>query len=271
MTNLKKHAIILCILSTILFITSCSDSSNPTESEGNGSNSTPYMELVTTKNIGETIRFGFAQNDLCMSNVIWIDLNNDNTVNSDELVTTYRDIEYTVLSKKFRIYGKVSTLSCLNGMLTNLDTSHNTYLKELKCGGNNLSELDLTNNLQLKYLQCQNNNLSSLSLTKNTNLTELWCAGNLLTKLNLNKNLQLEKLSCLRNELSSLELSNNPLLRELNCNENQLTKLDVSNSPKLTHLSCTSNQIDKIVVSPEQYDNIPVNWTKDKDTVYSTN
>lgn len=150
-----------------------------------------------------------------------------------EEISDMKGIEYFI---------NLETLRCNNNLITSLDLSKNTKLKELNCGCINapgpgcrgsLSELDITGCAELIVLYCMGNKLSRLNVSNNTLLSELHCQGNYLSTLDLSNNGMLLELHCSYNQLISLDLTNNPLLTLLNCSGNQLSNLDLSNNKKI--------------------------------------
>ena len=154
---------------------------------------------------------------------VWIDLNNNDIKDNGEEVTTFNSpVQYPLRGKTVTIYGKVTLLDCSANLLSLLDVTNNSALKELNCGDNKLAVLDLSKNNILTELICGNNDLEELDVTNNAALTELWCN---------------------KNELTTLNVSNNTALTQLFCHENQLTSLNVSHNTALRNLTCYSNKI----------------------------
>lgn len=63
--------------------------------------------------------------------------------------------------------------------------SNNIELTSLTCNDNQLSELDVYKNTVLTALNCKNNEIKILDLSNNAELTELWGNDNKLKYLNL--------------------------------------------------------------------------------------
>ena len=70
-------------------------------------------------------------------------------------------------------FKNLTTLSCFNNKLTDLDVSQNTALEDLICYDNKLTSLDLSKNTELLRFDCNGNKLMSLDLSKCTKLTTL--------------------------------------------------------------------------------------------------
>ncbi len=228
----------------------------------------PYIELTTTKVIGETIKLAIKVDEQNRAG-IWIDLNNNGVKDNNE-----RDIQfysynnatkedykaYTLGSQTIRIYGKVKEFGTYNEWnseqkkeigqhITKLDISNHTALKGLSCNVNKLSNLDISKNTELEKLDCRDNQLTSLDVSKNTKLKELSCDRNKISNLDISKNTELEGLDCRDNQLTSLDVSQNSSLIKLYCSANELTSLDVSKNTELTELDCGVNSLTTLDIS----------------------
>ena len=149
-----------------------------------------------------------------------------------------------------------TNITALNGnnmLITALDVSRNTELKELKCRNNELTALDVSGNAKLAHLDCSNNQLTTLDLTGNAALTFLVCSGNQLTTLDLTECTQLTFLGGNNNQLTTLDVSRNTVLEVLACSDNRLTALDLNQNTTLTDLVCRNNQLTALDVSANTY------------------
>ncbi len=122
-------------------------------------------------------------------------------------------------------------------------------LRYLDCEGNLLSSLDVSKNTALKDLNCGYNQLTSLDVRKNTALERLFCHSNGLNALDVSRNTALKHLECSHNHLKSLNISNNKALEILFCSDNQLTSLNVSANVKLVRLGVDGNHLATLNVS----------------------
>ncbi len=210
---------------------------------------TSSIVMTTSKVVGSTISIYMYANPANQPGV-WIDLNNNGTMDNGEKVTNFNSITtYTLGAQTVTIYGKVTTLDCPHNQLTSLNVSNNAELTRLDCPHNQLTSLNVSNNAELTDLYCHNNQLTSLNVSNNVKLTELSCHGNPLTSLNVSNNAELTRLYCNDNQLTSLNVSNNAELTTLHCYHNQLTSLNVSNNVKLIDLYCQDNQLTSLNVS----------------------
>jgi hypothetical protein len=141
----------------------------------------PYkMVLTTDKAEGEKIRLSFEAATADQAD-IFIDLNNNRQKDAGEEVGFGYSINYTVnASRKFTIYGKVTTLDCNNNSLTRLEVSGNSALKILHCGSNKLTTLDLSGCTVLGEVHCWLNQLSTLNFTANKDMYIVSCYENQL-------------------------------------------------------------------------------------------
>ena len=151
----------------------------------------------------------------------------------------------------------LTKLWCSSNQLTNLDVSNNTSLDSLVCDINQLTSLDVSNNLDLTFFSCQFNQLTSLDVSNNTDLTRLLCSSNQLTNLDVSNNTALTALNCYDNSLANLNVNTNTDLMLLKCYNNLLTSLDVSNNIALTHLECNDNQL----TSLDAKNGINISWS----------
>ena len=125
-------------------------------------------------------------------------------------------------------FANLTTLSCKQNRLNELDLKYNVNLTELDCSYNHLTTLDVSNNAKLRILQCSNNGMEKLNLGDITQLTSLQCEYNNLTELDVSKNPYLEELECRENKLRRVVIGNKYRLTGLYLTGNQLTSLDLS-------------------------------------------
>ena len=125
-------------------------------------------------------------------------------------------------------FANLTTLSCKQNRLNELDLKYNVNLTELDCSYNHLTTLDVSKNAKLSILECYNNGMEELNLGDITNLSWLLCAENNLTELDVSKNPYLERLHCRHNKLRRLVIGKNYSLTMLYLMDNQLTSLDLN-------------------------------------------
>ena len=148
--------------------------------------------------------------------------------------------------------------------ITGDNIEHLYCMGDIMTGGNLLTALDVSRYTALKELYCGGNPLTSLDVSRNTTLTHLNCAGNLLSTLDVSRNTALKELSCHYNQLTTLDVSRNTALTSLSCEYNPLTTLDVSNNTTIKFVYCHYNQLtasalnDLFRTLPE----VPVSQTK---------
>ena len=61
-------------------------------------------------------------------------------------------------------------LHCSNNLLSSLNISRNTVLKDINCNDNQLTSLNVSNKLDLQRLSCGGNQLSTLDISNNSRL-----------------------------------------------------------------------------------------------------
>jgi hypothetical protein len=124
-------------------------------------------------------------------------------------------------------FANLTTLSCKQNRLNELDLKYNVNLTELDCSYNHLTTLDVSNNVKLRILECSNDDMEKLNLGDITNLRWLLCPENNLTELDVSKNQYLERLHCRYNNLRRLVIGNTYSLTMLYLLGNHLTSLDL--------------------------------------------
>lgn len=130
-------------------------------------------------------------------------------------------------------FTNLTTLSCKQNRLNELDLKDNVNLTELDCSYNQLTTLDVSKNAKLRILECYNNGMEELNLGDITNLRWLLCAENNLTELDVSKNRYLERLHCRYNNLRRLVIGKNYSLTMLYLLGNHLTSLDLYHKAKI--------------------------------------
>ncbi len=126
----------------------------------------------------------------------------------------------------------LSSLSCFNNRIKNLDVSKNGSLVKLSCSQNYIDSLNVSTP-SLEHLYCDDNQLTSLDISDCSLLIDILCNNNQLTSLDISNNPMLWILNCANNRLTSLDVSSNVGLADLDCSGNLLTKLDISNNRRL--------------------------------------
>ena len=125
-------------------------------------------------------------------------------------------------------FANLTTLSCKQNRLNELDLKYNVNLTELDCSYNHLTTLDVSNNAKLRILECAGNGMKKLNLG-DSQLEGLFCSDNNLTELDVSKNKYLQRLNCKNNKLRRLVIGS-PVYRlgmMLYLQGNQLTSLDL--------------------------------------------
>lgn len=130
-------------------------------------------------------------------------------------------------------FANLTTLSCKQNRLNELDLKYNVNLTELDCSYNHLTTLDVSNNAKLRILECSNDDMEKLNLGDITNLCWLLCPENNLTELDVSKNRYLERLHCRYNNLRRLVIGNTYSLTMLYLLGNHLTSLDLYHKGKI--------------------------------------
>ena len=163
----------------------------------------------------------------------------------DVAYITMLQIEHRIITptslQGIEFFKSLEILKCESPLLTSLDVSGCTALKELYCPYNRLTSLDVSANTALEVLYCGDGTLASLDVSGCTALKELQCYNNQLTSLDVSSCTALERLNCRDNQLASLDVSANRALLYLFCNNNRLTSLDVSANTALLRFSCDDN------------------------------
>ena len=155
--------------------------------------------------------------------------------------------------------------SVISPLITSLDVSACTALRELRCSNNQLTSLDVSGCTSLTKLNCGYNPLRSLDVSGCTALTTLDCI-NLLTSLDVSGCTALKELTDITvdtlkvhgksmntlvvgGKIKVLDANACTSLTSLSCSDNQLTSLDVRDCTALTSLTCSDNPLRSLDVS----------------------
>lgn len=147
-------------------------------------------------------------------------------------------------------FTNLTSLSCQNNQLADLDLSTCSKLADVDCSMNQLKSLNIVSPV-LTRLNCRGNQLIDLDLSMCPVLVHFDCKSNQLTNLDLGANIQLKYFYCEYNQLSALDVTMNVKLYELFCGSNQLTGLNLSNNIALVLLSCDSNKLSDLDLSKQ--------------------
>jgi len=184
-----------------------------------------FKALLLSANTTNFIAF---DNNSSWNTCVTIDTNHDGEIQVSEASLIVRlDISYSGLTdiSGIQSFTNLTTLSCSNNQISNLNLIGLNYLNNLFCQNNQISNLNIASQ-NLSWLVCRNNQLQNINFSSLPYLSQLDCSFNLLSSLNFTNNPQLDYLDCQNNQLSSLILSSN--LTSLDCSNNQLTSLDIT-------------------------------------------
>ena len=134
-------------------------------------------------------------------------------------VALFQNPSYAVFWKN------LTSLTCTNNQLIELNLQALTALKRLYCNKNQIIKLNVHNSAELKALSCNYNRLTELTLPKSVALEYLDCSNNRVAKLSLQEFVALKFLFCNNNALTTLNLQGLAWLEELDCDNNPLTTL----------------------------------------------
>jgi len=259
---------------------------NPTniDIDGNGKISTCEAENfigtidVHNQNISDLTSIG------SFPNAVGLDCSNNNLqfldLSSSPSLTSINCNNNAIPSLDLSFLTGLTTLRLNNNQVNGLVLTTNINLTTLDCSSNNLTILDTSNNILLETFVCNDNQLTSVNVTKNTHLTTLHCFNNpfvslslMPTTIDLSTNTALLHINCSNNNITELDVSKQTSLIELFCQDNLLTSLNIANGNNLNMqwMDATNNlnlfciQVDSNVINA-----IPVNWTKELATSYST-
>ena len=215
------------------------------------------ITLTTTKEVGTTIKLKIKANGAVtaqgIKEDIVFDMANDYTLTAQTVTLsgdmTFFDCHAAQVSALSLDCTNLSTFSCEDNQLKELDVSKCPNLSDFWCYKNQLTQLNVSGCSKLDYINCSKNQLSSLDISSCGVLRVLYCHGNALTKLDLSQCPKLKELRCHQNKLTELDLTTCANLEKLTCAENKLTALDVSQCTKLFQVWCYDNQIASLDMS----------------------
>ena len=127
-----------------------------------------------------------------------------------------------------------------------------------------------SDNDNLVEILIHNASLAFINVSDNPSIRELDLIVNNLTSLVLNLP-NLSGLGLTGNNLQSISLRDLPNLIRLNIGLNNLSSIDVSFNTQLESFSVGENPLTCIKVNETQLNNIPAQWYKDPEDVYSLN
>lgn len=147
---------------------------------------------------------------------------------------------------------------CRGDILTSLDFSSNTLLRDISIYCPSLTSLNLSNLNNLKNLSYLGK-LPTIDLSDATNLLTLTCIGstqnysfpveNLLSNLDLSNQTKLMRLDITGNNIANLDLSNSPNLETLNISNNNIATLNIDNVKYVRQFFCDNNLLTSLDVS----------------------
>ncbi len=122
--------------------------------------------MITSKSEGSTIDI-IVDAPAADRPGVWIDLNNNGTMDNGEKVTSFGvNVTYTIGAKTVTIYGKVTGLNCSNNLLTSLNVSNNAELTWLYCNFNQLISLNVGNCTKINTLSFYQNKIKDMGVLK---------------------------------------------------------------------------------------------------------
>ena len=186
-----------------------------------------FKSLLLSANTTNFIAFN---NNSGWNTCVTIDTNHDGEIQVSEALLIIRlNISNSNLTDVSGIesFTNLTTLSCSNNHISNLNLIGLANLNNLFCQNNQISNLNISSQ-SLSWLVCRNNQLQNIDLSSVPNLSQFDCSYNMFSTLNLSSLVLLYDLYCSNNQLTSLLFSSN--LTDLNCSYNQLTNLDISSS-----------------------------------------
>ena len=137
-----------------------------------------------------------------------------------------------------------------NKIISSLDVSQCSKLKELVCFSKNLTALNTSGLTALKKVDCSYGNLISLDVSGCKSLTMLDCSwNNELSFLRISGLISLSHLDCSNNNLTSLDVSGLTSLRSFYCRSNNLDSINLSDLTNLEYFDCGLNRLKLLDVS----------------------
>ena len=145
---------------------------------------------------------------------------------------------------------KLKELNCLSNEIINLNVDGCTALTTLHCNGNMMTSLDVSSCTALTGLSCPCYNLTSLNVTGCKALIWIVCSYSQLTEVDISTCASLKEFVCMSTPLVSLNASGCTSLTSLAFYENKLlSKVDVSGCTALEKLTCSDNQLTDLDIS----------------------
>lgn len=153
---------------------------------------------------------------------------------SPEKITSLDGIEHFI---------NVEEITCFSNLLTEIDLSALTQLRELNMRNNDLTSINLGEGTQLINLNLKGNELTDIDLSTFTNLDHLILWENPLGSVDISNQVNATFIALINCGLSEIDISNNIALEELAISNNNLTEIDVSTAPNMTNLLINNNQL----------------------------
>lgn len=165
-----------------------------------------------------------------------IDVTPDSSTTPQYLVASFEGIEY---------FPNLISLAFSNNVVSDIDLSKNTKLREIIAINNKLSTIDVSNCPDLEYLYLsQNPLLKKVDVTRNPKLIKLFTEEDeLITSIDLSNCPELTDIQMYSNSISSIDFSTNKKLQNIGLDKNQLSSIDVSMLPELERLNIDSNKL----------------------------
>ncbi|MVO08154.1 T9SS type A sorting domain-containing protein [Flavobacterium sp. TP390] len=128
-------------------------------------------------------------------------------------------------------------LSIAGNPITNINLQNNILLESLFINQNQvLTGIDLTYNTALKNLTLSNVPFNTFDLSTLTNLTNLYLVGDNLNTIDLSQNTALKLFKTSGNNFSTIDLTNNVNLEVLDISNNPIVNIDLSQNTKLNEI-----------------------------------
>ena len=153
---------------------------------------------------------------------------------SPEKITSLDGIEYFI---------NVEEISCFSNLLTEIDLSALTQLRELNMRNNDLTSINLGEGSQLTNLNLKGNELTEIDLSTFTNLDHLILWENPLGSIDISNQVNATFIAVRNCGLSEIDITTNVALEELSISDNNLTEIDLSTTPNMVNLLINNNQL----------------------------
>lgn len=170
-------------------------------------------------------------------------------IGADIFACSNNPIESLTLDTSFVPENSSNIISCYNNLLSKLDLSRCTNVRNLSCSGNKLQRLDLAYCKNLEFLNCNSNVLREIIFPENGKLYSIFAHKNQLKNIDLYQPIFLTMLWISENELETLDCSGCVSLETLRCDKNKLQSLKLSNCPMLESIDCADNLLTVLDVS----------------------